>query len=445
VHGVLLGDDGQKLSKRLRNYPDPVEVFEGLGADAMRFSMLASAAVRGGDMVADRRSIEEAVRQVLLPIWNSWYFLTLYANAASDDAPDGGQTVLDRYALAKARELVQTVTERMDAFDLSGSCAAVLAYLDSLNNWYIRRSRDRFWTGDATAIATLHTALEVLCRTSAPLLPLLTDTIWPALTGRQSVHLADWPAADELPADADLVAAMDTVRDVCSAAASVRKQQKLRVRLPLASLTVSSPDAESLRPYVDLIAEEVNVKEVVLTSETTVDRALKLVPAVLGPRVGPDMQKLLRAAKEGSYEVDGETVTVAGRTMAADEYELVLQGGDEGTRVVPGRDVVVTLDTAVTPALAAEGLARDLVRAINDARRAEGLHVSDRIKLVIDVDGHHDVRDAIEAHRDLVAAEVLATELVVVGATDRDHHHPTDGHRVELADGRVVHLALQRT
>ena len=444
VHGVLLGDDKQKLSKRLRNYPDPGEVFESVGADAMRWSMLSSAAVRGGDMVADKSAFEEAVRQVLLPIWNSWYFLTLYANAAGDDAFDGGETVLDRYALAKARELVEAVTVRMDAYDLSGAAGEILGYLDSLNNWYIRRSRDRFWAGDATAIATLHRVLEVLCRTAAPLLPMLTDTIWPALTGGSSVHLADWPDAEELPADAELVAAMDAVREVCSAASSIRKQQKLRVRLPLASLTVSSPAAEALRPYVDLVADEVNVKQVLLTTETTVERVLKLVPAVLGPRLGPDMQKILRAAKEGDYQVTADGVVVAGRTMADDEYELVLQGDGDGTRVVPGTDLVVTLDTTTTPELEAEGMARDLVRAVNDARRAEALHVSDRIRLVIDVDGHTDVRAAVDTHRAFIAAEVLAEELLVVGEADRGHRHPTDGHRVELADGRAVHLAVTK-
>jgi isoleucyl-tRNA synthetase len=443
VHGVLLGDDGQKLSKRLKNYPDPIEVFDTIGADAMRWALLSSAAVRGGDMVADRRPMEEAVRQALLPIWNAWYFLSLYANAAGDDAPAGEQTVLDRYALAKARQLVASVTERMDAYDLSGACAEILGYLDSLNNWYIRRSRDRFWAGDQVAVDTLHTVLEVLSRVAAPLLPLLTDTIWPALTGGSSVHLADWPSPDELLDEPELVAAMDAVRDVCSVAASIRKAEGLRVRLPLASLTVASPDAEALRPYVDLIADEVNVKRVVLTTEATVERVLKLVPAVLGPRVGPDMQKLLRAAKEGDYELGGDAVTVAGRVLATDEYELVLQGGDATTRVVPGTDVVVSLDTALTPELEAEGLVRDLVRAINEARRTEGLHVSDRIRLVVDIDAHHDVAEAIETHRAFVEAEALAAELLVVG-NGHSHRHPTEGHRVELHDGRVVRVAISR-
>jgi len=407
----------------------------------MRWSLLSSAAVRGGDMVADRRHMQEAVRQVLLPIWNAWYFLTLYARAedvrgtwstASDD-------VLDRYALAKARQLVERVTEELDAYDLSGACAELVAYLDSLNNWYIRRSRDRFWAGERAAVDTLHTVLEVLCRTAAPLLPLLTDTIWPALTGEQSVHLADWPDPSTLPADDDLVAAMDAVRDVCSAAASVRKAEGLRVRLPLASLTVASADVESLRPFVGLIADEVNVKRVDLTTEVAVERRLSLNPRVLGPRVGADVQKLLRAAKDGDFELDGDAVVVLGRRLEPDEYELALTGGGPGTRVVGS--AVVTLDLEVTPALAAEGLARDVVRGINEARRAEGLDVGDRIRLVVDVGEHHDVRAALVAHEAFVVAETLAVELVV---PDVARYHLDDAHRVELPDGRAVRVAVAR-
>jgi isoleucyl-tRNA synthetase len=445
VHGVLLGDDGQKLSKRLKNYPDPVEAFDTIGADAMRWALLSSAVVRGGDMVVDRRAMEEAVRQVLLPIWNAWYFLALYANAAGDDAPTGEVTVLDRYALAKARQLVESVTARMDAYDLSGACADIVGYLDSLNNWYIRRSRDRFWSGDQAAVDTLHTVLEVLCRVAAPLLPLLTDTIWPALTGERSVHLADWPSPEELPADPDLVAAMDAVRDVCSAASSVRKAERLRVRLPLSSLTVAAPDADALAPYVDLIADEVNVKAVHLTTDvaSVAEPVVSLEARVLGPRVGADVQKLLGAVKAGNWErtADGG-VEVLGRVLADDEYVLRLVPREGASAApLPANGGVVALDTTLTPELEAEGLARDLIRAVNEARRTEGLHVSDRIRLVVDTNGHTDVTDAVEAHRDLVAAEVLATELVVVGA-EKHHRHPDQGHRVELSDGRAVHLAL---
>jgi isoleucyl-tRNA synthetase len=353
--------------------------------------------------------------------------------------------VLDRYALAKARQLVESVTGHLDAYDLSGACADILGYLDSLNNWYIRRSRDRFWAGDQAAVETLHTVLEVLCRAAAPVLPLLTDTIWPALTGERSVHLADWPSPDDLPADPELVTAMDTVREVCSAASSVRKAERLRVRLPLASLTVAALDAEALAPYVDLIADEVNVKAVHLTADvaSVAEPVVSLEARVLGPRVGADVQKLLGAVRAGNWErTAGGGVEVLGRTLADDEYTLKLVPREGSAAApLPANRGVVALDTTLTPELEAEGLARDLIRAVNEARRTERLHVSDRIRLVVDTNGHADVRASVEAHRDLIAAEVLATELVVVGG-EKHHRHPDEGHRVELSDGRAIHLAL---
>lgn len=359
----------------------------------------------------------------------------------ADAASAGSGNVLDRYALAKARQLVERVTERMDAYDLSGACAEVLGYLDSLTNWYIRRSRDRFWAGEQAAVDTLHTVLETLCRVTAPLLPLLADTIWPALTGERSVHLADWPSPDDLPDDPALVAAMDAVRDVCSAASSVRKEERLRVRLPLAKLTVASPDAEALRPFVDLIADEVNVKAVELTTDVQAERTLRLNPRVLGPRVGADVQKLLRAAKDGDYEVTDDGVVLLGRALADDEYELAISGGGVGTRVVPGTGTVITLDVVTTPELEAEGIARDVVRGVNEARRAAGLHVSDRIRLVVDTGSHDDVLAALRTHDEFVRRETLATELLL---PEDGHRKPSCPHRVELADGRAVHLAVTK-
>src|SRR4051812_11652109 len=300
VHGVLLGNDRQKLSKRLGNYPDPIDVFETVGSDAMRWALLSSTVLRGGDMQVDRRAMEEAVRHVLMPVWNSWYFLSLYANAADVH----GRTVmtaehmLDRYALAKVRALVEDVTVRLDAYDLSGACASVLSFLDSLNNWYIRRSRDRFWAGDAAAVDTLHTVLAMLCRVGAPLLPMATDAIYRDLTGAPSVHLERWPSSDDLPVITDgvqLVAAMDEVRAVASAAASIRKNQSIQTRQPLSQLIVAAPDAAGLAPYIGLLQDEANVKSVELTTDVASagEFVLQLVPAVLGPRVGKEVQRLI--------------------------------------------------------------------------------------------------------------------------------------------------------
>ncbi|MGQ0616343.1 MAG: isoleucine--tRNA ligase [Acidimicrobiia bacterium] len=447
AHGVLLGDDGQKLSKRLGNYPDPIDVFDTVGSDAMRWALLSSAAPRGGDLVASRKPMEEAVRQVVRPIWTAWYFLALYANAAGTtgkELPPGRavEHVLDRYVLAKVADLVADTTVRMDAYDLSGACGAVVRFIDSLNNWYIRRSRKRFYRGDQAAIDTLHTVLTVLARAAAPLLPLTTEAVWGGLVGDGSVHLTDWPATDELWSwhDPALVAAMDTVREVCSTAASVRKSNGLRNRLPLATLTVAAPDAEALAPYVELVQDEANVRHVELTADRgqAGDVVLQIVPAVLGPRVGAEVQRIIKATKSGQWVRRGDVVVVADRELAPDEYVLRLVPADPAASgVLAGDRGIVTLDLNVTPELAEEGTARDVVRSLNELRRQIGLHVSDRVHLVVDVGHHRDVADALGRHREYVMGEVLALDLVLDGPL-------SDGHRIELADGRAIHAGLRR-
>jgi isoleucyl-tRNA synthetase len=417
VHGVILGDDGRKLSKSLRNYPDPTELFATYGADAVRWALLSSPVLRGGDLIVSRASVAEAVRGVLNPIWNTWHFFALYANADGYRARwrTDAAGVLDRYVLAKAHELVLDVTRRMDAYDLSGTCVAIAAFLDALTNWYVRRSRDRFWQGEPDAFDTLFTVLCVLCQVAAPLLPLVTDEVYGGLAGAGSVHLSDWPDAGALPSDPALVAAMDRARDVCSAASSVRKARGLRVRLPLAKLTVVAPDADTLRPFTPLIADEVNVKDVELT--TNVGDAgrfvLALVPAVLGPRVGADVQKLIRAVKAGEWEHrDDGSVVVGDRTLAPDEYVLRLTPPDETvSRTLPGAEGLVIVDVTPTPELEAEGLARDVIRHVQEARKRAGLHVSDRIQLSLLAPGG--VTAAVDANRGRVTEQTLATSLTL--------------------------------
>jgi isoleucyl-tRNA synthetase len=443
VHGVILGDDGRKASKRLRNYVDPEEMFETYGADAVRWFLLSSPVLRGQDLVFTRKGVADAVRQVLNPIWNTWYFFSLYANTEGYRASFrvDAEGVLDRYVLAKARQLVADVEARMDAYDLSGACESIAGFLDALTNWYIRRSRDRFWVGDVDAFDTLHTVLVVLCRVAAPLLPMVAEEVYRGLTGERSVHLADWPSAAALPADDELVASMDLVREVCSAGSSVRKGAGLRVRLPLPGLTVAAPDASRLAGFTHLIAEELNVKDVQLTTDVSAAGryVLHVVPAVLGPRLGADVQKVITAVRAGEWErrPDG-SVVVGDRTLADDEYSLRLVPADEGvSRALPGERGLVVLDTAVTAELEAEGLARDVVRLVQQARKDEGLHVSDRIHLVVDPGHHGDVRAAVEAHRDYIAEQTLAGDLVVAGPI-------SEGRRYELSDDRVVHVGLSK-
>ncbi len=444
THGVVLGDDGQKMSKSLRNYPDPWAMFDAYGADAMRWYLLSSALVRGGDAMVTEAGLRDAVRQALNPLWNAWHFFTLYANAAGVRGRfRTDQTgVLDRYLLAKLHDLVTDTTAAMDAQDLFGACATIRSFLDTLTNWYIRRSRDRFWDEDPDAFDTLATALHVLTRVAAPLLPLVGEEVYRGLTGERSVHLAEWPDAAALPADPELVATMDLARDVCSAGASIRKGGGLRTRLPLSRLVVATPDAHRLAPFADLIADEVNVKDVELSDDVAAHGAerLALVPAVLGPRVGAEVQQLIRAVKAGEWERRGDEVVVAGRPLAPDEYTLQLVTRDAGAATaLPGGTGLVVLDTTVTPDLEAEGLARDVIRAVNQLRREAGLHVSDRIALA--VDGDDAVLAALRAHRGELAAETLAVEVALgtdPGAGEGWHHQG-----VTAGDGAPVTLALR--
>ena len=412
-HGIVLGDDGRKMSKSLSNYPDPNEMFDLHGADAMRWYLLSSPLLRGADFSVTEAGLRDTVRHVILPFWNAYYFLTLYANAAGTTGTfRTDQTdVLDRYLLGELRGLVEGTTETMEVYDLFGACEHVATFLDTLTNWYIRRSRDRFWDGDQSAVDTLHTALVTLCRVAAPLLPLVSEHVHDGLTGTDaSVHLSDWPSAEQFPRDPDLHAGMAQVRDACSTLLSLRKAEGLRVRLPLARAVVATPDVELVAPHLDILRDELNVKHVELTTE--VDRFgrqdLVLNPKALGPRLGGRMQQVVQAHKAGDWTVDGDRATVGGVELLPGEFDFRLVSGDDGGAVATLRNTagLVVLDTTVTPELEREGIARDLIRQIQQARREAGLDVSDRIDL--SVSGPAEVVAALEAHRELVMRETLA-------------------------------------
>lgn len=415
-HGIVLGDDGVKMSKSLQNYPDPMKVFDTYGADAMRWYLLSSAILRGTDFSVTEQGIRDTVRQVLLPLWNSWYFLSLYANAENKSGAVSTESsnLLDRYILAKLQRTTVEVTLSMDKYDLFGACQQVRTFLDVLTNWYIRRSRDRFWAGDQDAINTLHSVLEVLVRLAAPLLPLITENIHAGLVANaDSVHLRDWPSSEVLPIDDELVDAMDLVRDVCSATLSVRKAHGRRVRLPLSSLTVAVANADALASYQSIISDEVNVKSVILRSDVAAVASyeLQVVPAALGPRLGKKTQQVIGAVKRGEWShVDG-AIAVAGELLTEGEYLLKLvTSGDAPSATLSHGSGIVMLDIEVTPGLEAEGLARDIIRAVQQARRDEELDVSDRISLTVAADSV--VEAQVGPFVALVMAETLATELL---------------------------------
>ncbi len=419
-HGIVLGSDGQKMSKSLRNYPDVSEVFDRDGADAMRWFLLSGSVIRGGNLIVTEEGIRQGVRELMLPLWSSYYFFTLYANSAGYTATRRTDSphALDRYLLAKTRDLIHDVTERLDDFDTPLAAESLRDFADVLTNWYVRRSRDRFWDGtDRAAFDTLYTVLETVARLAAPLLPLVSEEIWRGLTGGRSVHLEDWPDAAEFPVDTELVRSMDRVREVASAGLAQRKARGLRVRLPLAGLTVVVPDVESLDGFADILRDELNVKNVAVVAlaesslgDFGITKRLSVNARALGPRIGKDVQRVIQASKSGDWSADGDQVVAGGLALQPGEYELELTVADETSAIafLPSGGFVV-LDTAVTPELAAEGLARDVVRAVQQARKDAGLEVTDRITLTLAGDAA--AVAAIQAHADLIAGETLATSL----------------------------------
>lgn len=414
AHGIVLGSDGLKMSKSKGNYPNVNEVFDRDGSDAMRWFLMSSPILRGGNLIVTEQGIREGVRQALLPMWNAYSFLKLYSAKEATWSTDS-EHVLDRYILAKLHDLVKGVRESLDHTDIASACDQVRWFCDALTNWYVRRSRERFWAGDSEhpeAFNTLYTVLETLTRVAAPLLPFITEVIWTGLTGGRSVHLADYPEASDFPEDSELVSAMDAVRAVCSSASSVRKAHTLRNRLPLPKLTVALADSAALKSFVDIIREEVNVKEVLLTDDVDSVGSFDVVvnAKVAGPRLGKDVQRAIKAVKSGNYERQGDVVIADGIELQPEEYtERLVAADPDSTARIDGLDGLVVLDMTLTEELEAEGWAADVIRGLQDARKAAGLEVSDRITVTLSVP--EEKLEWATRHRDLIAGEVLATSL----------------------------------
>ena len=464
-HGIVLGSDGQKMSKHLRNYPDVNGVFNEYGSDAMRWFLMSSPILRGGNLIVTADGIRDTVRQVMLPIWSSYYFFTLYANAANGGegynarrlraSEVSGLCNMDRYLLARTRLLVERVEKCLNEFAISDACAAVSDFIDVLTNWYIRGSRDRFWNEDETAFNTLYTALEVFMRTIAPLAPMEAEAVWRGLTGGESVHLADWPYLVEpqtlcdgeknpkagevtelgavLASDDALVAAMDKVREVVSSTLSLRKAEQLRVRQPLANLTVVAENTDAVEPYEQVLERELNVKNVTFcTLKDASEHGLKIVHELkvnaraAGPRLGKQVQFAIKSSKSGDWHVDGSGAPVVQTpngevALVEGEYELVnrVESSDAqaaanmASAAMPTGGFVM-LDTALTSDLLAEGYARDAIRVVQDARKENGLDVTDRIALTLSVPASDVAK--VEQFRDLIAKETLATSFEVTEA-----------------------------
>ncbi len=421
-HGVVLDEKGQKLSKRLRNYPDPETVFETLGSDALRWFLVSSPILRGLNLEIDKdgKGIGEVVRSVINPIWNSFYFYTLYANSDGIRGTFSTQStvLIDRYILSKTRHYVESLTRHIEALDLASACQEVTTFLEALNNWYIRRSRERFWKSEkdsdkTDAYNTLYTVLVTLSKSLAPLLPFVAEEIYTTLTEEESVHLTDWPVVDTFPLDEDLTRSMDRVREVCSAGLSLREAYRLRTRLPLQSLTVAGKSPRGLSDFAPLIKDEVNVKEVVFTDTIAPFASIKLQVNAkeLGPKLGAALKEVLRMTREGGWSqlADGR-VQAGSSILEKGEFQIIL-APQQGVAVqaLPSQEAVVVLNTTVTQDLEEEGVARDLVRLVQQARKEANLHISDSILLGLKVSST--AQRVLEKYSPYIKEQTLSHEI----------------------------------
>ncbi len=470
VLGLMLGEDGQKMSKSKRNYREPGEVFDRYGADALRWYFFANqppwTSIRYNET-----AIKDSIPEFLLRLWNVYSFLVIYANIdgfdpaellagdvgqlssdvlarARDYRPVSERSELDRWITSELERTAAAVVERMDTYDNYNACARITAFVDALSNWYVRRSRSRFWSGEATpdkldAYWTLYECLVTTAKLVAPFVPFLAETLWQNLVAgpfgpraAESVHLCDYPGAVAARVDEALSARMDVAREIVSLGRSARMNAKLKVRQPLAKVEVILVDPAHrrwLEEHKALIAEELNVKEVEYTQKADQYISYSVLPDF--KRLGPRLGKQLPALKAALGKVDAArllaeleaagSVTIDlpdGPPAKLDKDDLQVRlTAKEGWTAAQGRSAVVVLSTELTDALMAEGNVRDLVHSIQNQRRDSGCDYTDRIELGIVTDSaatdsavtdNAELRRAVEQFAEYIQAETLCTRLV---------------------------------
>jgi isoleucyl-tRNA synthetase len=434
VNGIVLAEDGQKMSKRLKNYPDPMDVIEKFGADAIRLYLLHSPVVQADDLKFSERGVETTLRQFLLPLWNSYFFLATYADIYKwhpHKTDSQKKAPIDRWILSVTQKLIQDVEGALDKYDLMKAVDPLVAFIEQLTNWYIRRSRERFWTeidseDRQQAFETLYQALMTLIKVAAPFIPFLTESIYQQMkTAKdpQSVHLCDFPIYREKLRDIDLEYQMELVQKAVSMGHSLRKENKLKVRQPLAKayvITKNSGALQALASQKDLIAEELNVKEVVFSENEEEFVSCKVLPnfRTVGKKVGKWMNvakekiekfkkeelALLEEGKEVVLEIEGERFTLT------TEDVLIKREVHPGQVALSDEGLTLTLDLHLTPDLLQEADARELINKINTQRKSEGFDIVDRIKITLDASDK--VLEAFEKYKDFISHEVLAVEVV---------------------------------
>ena len=473
VNGMVLNKDGEKMSKSKRNYPPPEEVLAAHGADALRAYLIDSPVVRADPLKFDKDGVRDVVRTVMLPLFNAWSFFTQYANVDGWHPQQGLQGLqapplaerpeLDRWIMSVLQTLVGEVNLQMEGYYLYRVVGPMLAFIDDLTNWYIRRSRRRFWRAAASeadrldkacAYATLYEVLVTFAKVIAPVLPFISEALYHHLVvepgcapeGEDSVHLCDYPEVDLSCTAAGLEEAVALTRQVVSMGRALRERHRLKTRQPLRQVTVVHHDpavCEQLQLQADLIEEELNVKRLVTRVDDSDLASLSFKPDYkrLGRRYGRQMRAAAAAIAEITAEQwatlrDGGTVDILGEAITAEDIQVAREPRGDVVLETDGA-VTVGLDTELDSDLVAEGLAREVTSRIQRLRKETGLEITDRIALTL-TSSSAELRGALATHREYVAAEVLATSLDITGEADLDSEAlDIDGHPLTIALARA--------
>ena len=434
ANGMIVDEHKKKLSKSVGNFVNPEEQIEQSGADAVRLFILGSGFMKAEPVSIDMagKVFSDATKTILTPLWNAYHFFTLYANAGNIVATDNYSTnnVLDKYIVAELNELIRVVGAALDEYKPDAAIKEFVRFLDILNNWYIRRSRERFWGEDVDAFNTLHYVLTTVCKCLAPFAPFISEYIYKNLTGAESVHLQSFPTATDT--DDAIVHDMRRVQSVVSVGKQLREQYKLRNRLPISKITIAGSD---LHAYVDIIADELNAKHIDFTPNISAvaNSFIYLITPKIGARLGGALREIIPAVKQGAYEISGDKLVVGAHTLNADEFEnrLTVLPGVTGA-ALPDNTAVIVLDTEINAELAAEGLANDALRFIQDSRKAAGLDVSDRIKLTYNADPA--LAAAIDAHRARIMSDAL---IVDMSRGDGEYETQIEGYAITIGIKKV--------
>ncbi len=435
VNGMILAEDGQKMSKRLKNYPAPEKVLEDYGADALRAYLIDSPVVRGEPLRFSERGLKEIVRTVVLPFWNSLSFFTTYAEVDGFDPrnssapPPKERPDIDRWVISVLQSLVADVNREMEGYRLYNVVPRLVHFIDDLTNWYVRRSRPRFWksvddSDKSCAYATLYEVLVTFAKVLSPFMPFITETVYQRLVrpvdaaAPASVHFSDYPAADTRLIDAELEARMRVAREVVALGRKLREEHRIRVRQPLRRLTVVHRDAKvraMALASLALIADELNIKAVSAEADESSFTSISVKPnfKTLGKRLGPKLKAVSAELANWSFaEVarleGGQQIEVAGEALSLEDV-LLQRAALAGAAVATNGELTVVLDTAIDLELRREGLAREFVSVLQNARKQAGLEVADRIRVSWSCQ-EPEVRAAFDEHAAAIAHEVLAVQ-----------------------------------